>query len=141
MGYRYSQQLTSESEEIIFYASGRRGTEVDPPPTLSIIRRVNSIKALGVKINYRLSMNGHIGAQLYSCSRALVCFCMDYEFSKHTACVRTVCTTSSDARYLSNCYTQVQLGRGSVLLPTSTSSTDSSSDVNASAIIARRHQQ
>jgi len=48
--------------EIIFYARGRRRTEVDPPPALTNIRRVNSIKTLGVTINHCLSMNEHVNA-------------------------------------------------------------------------------
>ena len=46
--------------------------------------------------------------------------CKSYELSKQMAYVRQDCqyTKSSDVFYWLNCYTQVQLGRYSVLLPT-----------------------
>jgi len=57
--------------EIFFHARGRHRCAAEQPASLPNIKRVCSIKILGVSINNQLSMSGHITALLGSCARTL----------------------------------------------------------------------
>lgn len=61
----------SKSAEIIFLPRGTRSIHVAPPSLITGIKRVNSIKALGVTLSSELSMSAHVCSILESCSRAV----------------------------------------------------------------------
>ena len=61
----------SKSAEIIFLSRGTRSIHVEPPSLITGIKRVNSIKALGVTLSSELSMSAHVCSILESCSRAM----------------------------------------------------------------------
>jgi len=61
----------AKSKEIIFQSRSNRGKTVQLPPPQQGIERVDSISALGVVINNRLTATDHISYVLTACSSVL----------------------------------------------------------------------
>jgi len=57
--------------EILFVARGIRGSRAVLPPPLPGIARVDSIKALGVVVNNRLSAADHVDSAIAACAKSL----------------------------------------------------------------------
>jgi len=77
--------------EIVFHARGRHRCAAEKPASLLNIKRVSSIKILGVAINNQLPMSGHINAMLGSWARTLYRYCVFFEHMGYLKTVSNKC--------------------------------------------------